>query len=100
MQEKRGKLVTIITEAVLEQTLLQELQHLGASGYTVSDARGKGARGVRTADWELTGNVRIEVLCDSTRAASITAHLWDRYHQNYAMVLFTTDVEVLRPEKF
>ncbi|GIW52375.1 MAG: hypothetical protein KatS3mg081_1730 [Gemmatimonadales bacterium] len=48
MQSHSLKLVTIITEAVIEKELVQELTGLGVSGYTITDARGKGHRGVRT----------------------------------------------------
>lgn len=48
--EKRV-LFTVITEATLEQPLLRELDRLGVRGYTISDARGKGNRGVRDAAW-------------------------------------------------
>ena len=45
------KLVTIITEAVLEGELCDFLADLGASGYTVTNAWGSGSRGVRSAGW-------------------------------------------------
>jgi hypothetical protein len=46
--EKRT-LLTVITEAAIEQTLLRDLDRLGVRGYTVTDARGRGGRGVRDA---------------------------------------------------
>lgn len=94
------KLVTIVTEAVLEQRLLRDLQSLGARGYTVTEARGKGGRGVRAADWEPGGNIRIEVICTAATAAAIAAYLQQHYYENYAMILFTAEVEVMRPDKF
>ena len=100
MQTERRKLVTIVTEAPLEQNLLKDLERLGAGGYTITDARGKGSRGVRNAQWEHSGTIRVEVLCDAPTAAAIAAHLKDRYYDDYAMVLFISDVEVLRPAKF
>ena len=63
------KLVTIITEAVLEGELCDFLADLGASGYTVTNARGSGSRGVRSAGWSASSNVRIEVVCSEELAA-------------------------------
>jgi nitrogen regulatory protein PII len=96
----RRKLVTIVTEAVLEAELRDALETLGASGYTITNARGKGSRGIRDADWTSSSNIRIEVICSKQLAATITAHLHENYYNNYAMVLFESDVQVLRQGKF
>jgi len=42
-------LLTVICEAALEHKLVADLQALGAPGWTLSDARGSGSRGVRSA---------------------------------------------------
>jgi hypothetical protein len=94
------KLVTIITETALERRLIEDLKRLGAHGYTISDARGEGSRGVRNAGWDASGNIRVEVVCDPATAARIADHLKARYYDYYAMILFLSDVGVLRPEKF
>ena len=44
--------------------------------------------------------MRIEVVCNEEVAQRITGHLRDNYYNNYAMILFESDVRVLRPEKF
>lgn len=100
MHTERRKLLTVVAEALLEQRMIKDLERLGAHGYTITDARGKGGRGVRNAGWERSGNIRIEVVCDAPTAAAIAAHLKQHYYDNYAMILFIGDVEVLRPEKF
>jgi len=100
MHTERRKLLTIVAEAALEQRITKDVERLGAHGYTITDARGKGSRGVRDAGWERSGNIRMEVVCDGTTAAAVAAHLKEHYYDNYAMILFIGDVEVLRPEKF
>jgi nitrogen regulatory protein PII len=97
--EKRT-LLNVITEAAIEQTLLRDLDRLGVRGYTVSDARGRGSRGVRDAAWEEAANIRIEVICPREQAESALGHLQARYYADYAMVAFLQDIEILRPEKF
>jgi len=94
------KIVTIVTEAILEQDICELLRRLGATGYTVTDARGAGSRGVRNAGWQSSSNVRIEVLCNPGLAEKIAVQVQDLYYENYAMVLFTADISVLRPNKF
>lgn len=97
--EKRT-LLTVITEAVVEQSLLRDLEKIGVRGYTVSDARGRGARGVRDAAWDEVSNIRIEIICQRSLAESVLEHIQLRYYANYAMVAFLQDVEILRPDKF
>jgi nitrogen regulatory protein PII len=94
------KLVTIVTEGIIERQVTEELLRLGAHGYTATDARGEGARGRRSAEWEYSRNVRIETVCEATVAEGIVRHLEENYYANFAMIVFLTDVQVLRPEKF
>lgn len=100
MEHATRKLITVITEAVLERALSKDLDTLGASGYTFSDARGRGSRGVRQAGWEHGANLRLEILCDDAVAQKILTHLRAHYYDHYAMVLWVQDVGVLRPDKF
>lgn len=94
------KLVTIITEAVLENELCDFLADLGASGYTVTNARGSGSRGIRSAGWSASSNVRIEVVCSEQLAENIARQVSERYYADYAMIMFESDIHVLRPDKF
>lgn len=94
------KLLTIVTEAALEETLVRDIETLGARGYTITDARGKGSRGRRDATWAPHANIRLEVLCGADTALAICAALRERYSDNYSMVMYVGDVDVLRPEKF
>ncbi len=100
MTDVNRKLVTIVTEAVLEAELCAALSELGASGFTITDARGSGSRGVRDAGWSSSGNVRIEVVCSDEVAAKIGHYVRDEYYENYAMILFEADIRVLRSGKF
>ena len=100
MSTDRRKLVTIVTEAALESQLLEVLDALGASGYTITNARGKGSRGIRDAGWTSSSNIRIEVICSKELAATITGYLHENFYNHYAMVVFESDVNVLRKHKF
>ena len=94
------KLLTVICEARLESRLAEDVMRLGAHGYTVTDARGHGSRGVRNAAWDTAANIRMEVVCKERIAQRIAEHLRKHYYDNFAMILFSVDVEVLRPERF
>jgi hypothetical protein len=100
MHTEARTLITIVTEAALERRITDDIKRLGAHGYTISEARGEGSRGVRSAGWEASSNIRIEVVCDAPTAQAIAAHLRVHYYDHYAMILFMSEVGVLRPEKF
>jgi nitrogen regulatory protein PII len=100
MNSHKLKLLTIITEAALEYVLVKDVEGLGVSGYTITDARGRGSRGVRDAGWEASGNIRLEVVCDANTAEAITAHIKKHYYADYAMISFISEVDVVRPDKF
>lgn len=94
------KLLTIVTETTLEKVLIDEIERLGARGYTITDARGKGGRGARSAFWQESSNIRVEVVCDAGTANKIADYLQAHYYENYAMIIFISEISVLRPEKF
>ncbi len=100
MPDDTRKLVTIVTEAVLEQEVCETLEDAGAAGYTITNARGKGGRGVRDAGWSTSSNVRVEVVCSDDVAQKIVKQLRRKYYDDYAMIIFESDVRVLRPDKF
>mgnify|MGYP003556395442 FL=1 len=88
-------LLTVISEAALEKKLVADLDQLGAPGWTISDARGRGHHGARNADWGTEGNIRVEIICARELAERIVS-----YYADFAMVCYLSQVEVLRPERF
>lgn len=94
------KLLTIITESVLEPSLVRMLQRQGAHGYTISDARGGGTSGVQGGAWTFDGNIRIDVVCDLAVAESIAQYCEKKYLPDYGLILYVSDVGVLRADKF
>ena len=95
-----AKLVTVYTEAALESELIREMEKLHVSGYTISNARGKGARGARTGAWEASSNIRVEIICDDALAKTLIDTFTKKYYDHYAMVAFISDIEVIRQHKF
>jgi nitrogen regulatory protein P-II 2 len=93
------KLLTIVAEAILEPQLVSDLLRLGASGYSVGQVRGEGSRGVRASEWE-GSNVRIETIVPTDVADAILKHVAGRYFEHYAVIAYTSDVDVVRGEKY
>lgn len=91
--------VTIVAEALLEDRILGELTGLGARGFTISESRGQGARGVRAIDWE-GRNVRIETIVSAAVADALLTHVAEHYFEFYAVIAWVEDVEVVRGDKY
>jgi nitrogen regulatory protein PII len=87
-------LLTIISEAILEDTLIEEIMAMGAKGYTVSEARGRGTHGVRSGKWTAGGNIRIEVVGEAELCRQIVDRL-QPYERDYGLLIFTSQVELL-----
>lgn len=91
--------VTIVAEAVIASRIQEEVISCGASGYTVTDADGKGSRGVRASEWE-GKNRKIETLVRSEVADRILEVLAARYFPHFAVIAYAHDVEVVRGDKY
>lgn len=94
MSTQAAQLLTIYTEAVLEDRVIEEIMALGAKGYTVCDARGRGAHGLRTGKWTPGANIRVEVLGSSELCQRIINRLQEEYGRNYGLLMFTADVQI------
>lgn len=94
------KYVVLIFEEALEPLIDKDLIACGAKGYTVSEARGRGHRGVRDAQWMLSGNVRIEVLCNEETAWRIVELLEEKYAKNYGLVSVVLDALGPRADQY
>ena len=92
-------LVTIVAEAVLEDRLARDLREAGATGWTITVARGAGPLDRRVGDLE-GGNVRVEVLCSPVVAEAVMARLATDYFPHYAAIAWVAPVEVARGERY
>ena len=99
MNTVRVKRVTIIGDDDVAYRIVQEIQELGATGYTYAVVHGKGQRGIRPRRAE-PSNAKIEVIATAKVAQRILEHIAENYFDQYAMIAFLDDVEVLRGEKF
>ena len=93
------KLVTIVTEGLLKEKITALLKRHACTGFTISRVDGEGSRGVRASDWE-GPNLKIESIVSAETGAVIIEELAQKYFENYSMVAWLTDIQVLRGEKF
>ncbi len=101
-----AKKVVIITEAVIEEKVIQLLNTHEVKGYTVyRNLTGKGKRGIRSGLGGLLNfseNVCIEIIVsDENIALAIMEAVYEKFlADKFAGITYLEDIRVIRPEKF
>jgi nitrogen regulatory protein PII len=93
------KLVTIICEPVLSPNLIAMIRSMGATGFTVTDVRGEGSGDKRSGEIP-SEKTKIEVVIGSESSDQIMARIAETYFQNYSLIVYATDIQVIRNKKF
>jgi nitrogen regulatory protein PII len=91
--------VTIVTEAILKDKIIELVKRHGATGHTITKVEGEGSRGVRASDWE-GRNVKLETILRKQDADAITSELNSTYFEDYAVIAWLSEVTVIRGAKF
>lgn len=92
-------LVSVITERIFRDDIIEEIKSLGATGYTLIDTTGAGSRGVRASDWE-GKNVKIEVVANKEVSDKIMNTIAEKYFENYSVISYVHPVQVVRGDKY
>lgn len=100
MKFAKKKVVTIVAESALEGQITKSIKRFGATGYTLLNAMGDGARGVRKGDWDQNKNLFIQTVCSEDVAHAIMDYLYEHYYEDYAIIAFATEVDIHKNNKF
>lgn len=97
--------VTIIAERLLQEGILKILDAGGAKGYTIVDGSGQGEsikrEGGRASVVRAFSIVRIEfILADDAVARRIAEQVSEAYFNQYPGIVYVSQVEVIRADKF
>lgn len=93
------QLITVITERLLRDDIIEQMEELGAKGYTLIDTTGTGSRGIRASEWA-GKNVKIESVVSEEVANKIMDFIAREYFENYAVIAYTYSVNVVRGDKY
>jgi len=93
------KKVTITAERLLRDDLIGLIKRHGATGWSVTAVEGEGSRGNRTSDFE-GRNSQIDTIVSRETADAIMAEVAEKYFADWAIITYSTDVEVMRGEKY
>lgn len=93
------KLVTIVCEPVLSISLTQLIRQAGATGFTLTEVKGEGSGEKNTGEVP-DDKLKIEIVCDEPLASKIMSDISRQYFESYSLILYASDVQVIRPAKF
>jgi nitrogen regulatory protein PII len=95
----RLKKVTIVAERILRDQIIEILRKHGATGWSIAAVEGEGSRGNRSSDFE-GRNAQIDTLVSQECADAIMDDIARNYFEDWAIITYCSDVEVLRPDKY
>ena len=94
------KLLTITCEILAQKNVIEILKKHEITGYTTYGVDGNGARGVRGQGLKNEKNVKVEVIMREEKLSDVVEELSRTLFANFAIVLYVSDVSVVRTEKF
>ena len=94
------KLLTVTCEILAQKNILDILEKHDITGYTTYEVDGNGTRGLRGHGLKNEKNVKVEVLMQEEKLQGVVEEITRTLFTNFAIVLYVSDVGVLRPEKF
>lgn len=95
-----AKLLTVTCEILAQKSILEILGKHDITGYTTYEVGGSGARGVRGQGLKNEKNVKVEVIMREEKLSDVIEEISRTLFANFAIVLYVSDVGVVRPEKF
>ncbi len=94
------KLLTITCEILAQKNIIEILKKHDITGYTTFEVEGNGARGLRGQGLKNEKNVKVEVIMREDKLSDIVEEISRTMFANFALVLYVSDVSVVRTEKF
>lgn len=94
------KLLTITCEILAQKNIIEILKKHEITGYTTYEVDGNGARGLRGQGLKIEKNVKVEVIMREEKLQDVVEEISRTLFANFAIVLYVSDVGVVRTEKF
>jgi len=95
------KLVTIVGETLIMDEIAEEGLKLGATGYSLCDVVGRGARSARNVSFAGEAKTRkLEFVVSADVAVAILTYVSHNYFEHYACIAWESDVSVVRGEQY
>jgi len=100
MKPYNVKLLTITCEILAQKNIIGILKKYEITGYTIFEVGGKGEHGLRHHGLKNEKNIKIEVIMREEKLSGIVEEISRTMFANFSLVLYVSDVGVIRTEKF
>ncbi len=94
------KLLTVTCEILAQKNILEILNKHGITGYTSYEVDGNGSKGIRGQGFKNEKNVKIEIISTEARLKDVVEEITRALFSDFVIIVYLSDVQVLRPEKF
>ncbi len=94
------KLLTVTCEILAQKNIIEILNKHNVTGYTSYEVDGNGARGIRGQGLKNEKNVKVEIIMREEKLQIVVEEISRTMFADFAIVLYVSDVEVVRTEKF
>ena len=94
------KLLTVTCEILAQKNIIEILNKHEITGYTTYEVDGNGARGIRGQGFKNEKNVKVEIILREEKLQDVVEEISRTMFTNFAIVLYVSDVNVVRIEKF
>ena len=94
------KLLTVTCEILAKPNIIEILKKNNVSGYTSYEVDGQGSKGTRGEGFRNEKNIKIEVILSQNKCSDIVEEIARTMFSDFAIIVYVSDVGVIRPEKF
>jgi nitrogen regulatory protein PII len=94
------KLLTVTCEILAQKNIIEILNKHEITGYTIYEVDGNGARGIRGQGLKNEKNIKVEIIMREEKLQTVVEEISRTLFANFAIVLYVSDVGVVRTEKF
>ena len=94
------KLLTITCEILAQNNIIEILNKHDITGYTTYEVNGNDAHEIRGQGLKIEKNVKVEIIMREEKLQDVVEEISRTLFANFAIVLYVSDVDVVRTEKF
>ena len=94
------KLLTITCEILAQKNVIEILKNQEITGYTSYEVDGNGEKGLRGQGIQAEKNVKVEVIMREEKLSAVIEDISRTLFPDFTIILYVSDVGVVRTEKF
>ena len=94
------KLLTITCEILAQKNVIEILKNHEITGYTSYEVDGNGEKGLRGQGIQSEKNVKVEVIMREEKLSAVIEDISRTLFPDFTIILYVSDVGIVRTEKF